>query len=109
MESPVRITFRHLEHSDALQQHIEQEAGKLEEFFTPILDCHVVVDLPNRTYQGGQPYRVRVEVAVPGARIVGGVDPSPAKARKDAFLAVSEAFDNTQRELQDYARRLRQE
>jgi len=50
-----------------------------------------------------------VAALVPGARIVGGVDPSPAKARKDAFLAVSEAFDNTQRELQDYARRLRQE
>src|SRR5215510_11113751 len=57
MESSVRITFRHLEHSDALQQHIEAAAGKLEEFFKPILDCHVVVDLPNRTYQGGQPYR----------------------------------------------------
>jgi len=109
MESPVRITFRHLEHSDALQQHIEQEAGKLEEFFKPILDCHVVVDLPNRNYGGGQPYRVRVELAVPGARIVGGVDPSANKARKDAFLAVSEAFDNAQRELRDYARRLRRE
>ena len=109
MNTPVRITFRHLEPSDALRQHIEAESDKLEEFFKPIIDCHVVVDLPNRTVSGGQPYRVRIELAVPGERIVGGVDPSAAKERKDAFLAISEAFDNTQRELQDYARRLRQE
>ncbi len=109
MESPVRITFRHLEPSEALRQHIEQEAAKLEEFFRPIVDCHVVIDLPNRNAQGGQPYRVRVELNVPGERIVGGVEPSKEKRRKDAFMAVSEAFDNAQRELQDYARRLRRE
>ena len=108
MENPVRITFRHLEPVDSLRQHIEQECTKLEEFFTPIIDCHVVIDLPNRSAQGGQPYRVRVEVQVPGDRIVGGVDPSPLdKSRQDAFMAVSEAFDNAQRELQDYARRIR--
>lgn len=109
MASPVRITFRHLEPSEALRQHIEQEALKLEEFFKPIIDCHVVVDLPNRTFRGGQPYRVRVELTVPGGRIVGGVEPSAEKTHNDAFLAVGEAFDNTQRELQDFARRLRQE
>jgi len=46
-------------------------------------------------------------VQVPGDRIVGGADPSPDKSRQDAFMAVSEAFDNAQRELQDYARRIR--
>jgi ribosome-associated translation inhibitor RaiA len=107
MQSPVRITFRHLEPSDALREHIEQEAAKLEEFYKPIVDCHVVVDLPNRTSQGGQPYRVRVELGVPGDRIVGGVEPGPDKTRKDAFMAVSEAFHSARRELQDYARRLR--
>ncbi len=107
MDSPVRITFRHLEPSESLRRHIEQEATKLEEFFKPIVDCHVVVDLPNRKFQGGQPYRVRVELGVPGERIVGAVEPSAEKSRKDAFMAVSEAFDNAQRELQDYARRLR--
>jgi ribosomal subunit interface protein len=107
MESPVRITFRHLQPSESLRQHIEQESTKLEEFFTPIIDCHVVIDLPNRSAQGGQPYRVRVELEVPGHRLVGGVDPSEDKSRQDAFMAVSEAFDNAQRELQDYARRIR--
>jgi ribosomal subunit interface protein len=107
MESPVRITHRHVPPSEALRRHIQGEADKLKEFFDRIVDCHVVVDRPNRHSQGGQPFRVRVELLVPGEKIVGAVDPTTEKQHEDVYLAVSEAFHAARRELQDYVRRRR--
>ena len=38
MKIPLQITIRNVEHSDALETHIRDKAGKLDEFFN--MSCH---------------------------------------------------------------------
>ncbi|MES2370216.1 MAG: HPF/RaiA family ribosome-associated protein [Pseudomonadota bacterium] len=49
MKTPLQITFRDIEHSDALEAHIREKAEKLETVFEPIMSCRVVVEMPHRT------------------------------------------------------------
>jgi ribosomal subunit interface protein len=108
MQTPLQITYRHLDPSDSLSDHIRAEAAKLEEFFERIIGCHVAVEVPHRRHRTGRHYRVRVDLIVPGEEIVVGRDPPEHFQHTDPYLAVNESFDAAQRQLQDYVRRISQ-
>ncbi|XXF78624.1 HPF/RaiA family ribosome-associated protein [Myxococcaceae bacterium GXIMD 01537] len=107
MKRALQVTFRGMETSEALSEHIHQEAGKLEQFFDGIVGCHVVVEEPHRHKQQGRHFHVRVDLHVPGKEIVVGRDTEEHRAHEDAYVAVSDAFDNARRQLQHYAEGLR--
>jgi len=106
MKRALQITFRGMETSEALAEHIRDEAAKLEQFFDGIVGCHVVVEEPHRHKQQGNPFHVRVDLHVPGRDIVVGHEPG-ARTHADAYVAVAEAFDAARRQLQHYAETVR--
>ncbi|MGA9165610.1 MAG: HPF/RaiA family ribosome-associated protein, partial [Thiobacillus sp.] len=61
MKTPLQITFRDIEHSDALEAHIREKAEKLETFFEPIMSCRVVVEMPHQHKQQGKFFSVRID------------------------------------------------
>lgn len=104
MNTPLQITFRGIEHSDAIEAHIREKAQKLETFFSPIISCRVVVELPHQHKHQGKAFNVRIDIGVPGREIVINRD-----QHEDVYVALRDAFDAAKRELEDYARKLRGE
>ena len=69
MKLPIRITFRDLDRSDALELYVRERAAKLDTFADRITGCHVAVEAPHRHQHTGRHYRVRIDLTVPGAEI----------------------------------------
>jgi ribosomal subunit interface protein len=104
MKTPLQITFRDIEQSDALEAHIREKADKLETFFEPIMSCRVVVEMPHQHKHQGKFFTVRIDIGVPGKEIVVNRD-----KHEDVYVALRDAFDAARRQLEDYGHRLRRE
>ncbi len=126
MNLPVKITYRHLQASQALTQLIQAEASKLDRLYDRIVGCHVLVEQEQRHIRHGAPFHVRIDIGVPGSELVIDTEPSlrttpadedavvsrrksaeVAAKYKDPALAVRDAFRRAKRRLRDYARRIR--
>lgn len=101
MKTPLQITFRDMEHSDALEAHIREKAAKLETFFEPIMSCRVVVEMPHQHKHQGKVFNVRIDIGVPGKEIVVNRD-----QHEDVYVALRDGFEAAKRQLKDYAHRL---
>jgi ribosomal subunit interface protein len=107
MKTPVQITFRGTETSPAIEDYVRQRAAKLETFSDRLTRCRVVIEAPHQRHKHGEPYRVRVEVTIPGANVVVGNHPSASPRHRDLHAAIDDAFDDAGRVLQDQVKRLR--
>lgn len=104
MQTPLQITFRDIPHSDAMETHIREKAAKLESFFSPIMACHVTVELPHKHKHQGKRFCVHIDLHVPSSKIVVN-----HHHHEDAYVALRDAFDAAKRQLENYARKLRGE
>ena len=104
MQTPLQITFRHMDPSPALEARIRQRAEELERFYDRITSCRVVVECDNPGRQQGALFTVRIELNVPGRDIVVGRDRGLNHAHEDAHVAARDAFDAARRQLEDHAR-----
>ncbi|HQT77910.1 MAG TPA: HPF/RaiA family ribosome-associated protein [Rhodopila sp.] len=107
MQEPVRITFRNLPSSPAVEEQVRKRVEELERFFHRITACRVVIEEPHRHHQHGRLYRIHIELVVPGREIVIQRDPPAHQAHEDLPVAIHNAFDAARRQLQDYARVMR--
>jgi cold shock CspA family protein/ribosome-associated translation inhibitor RaiA len=103
MQTPLQISVRNVDDSDAARALVQKCVAKLEVFYSRIISCRVVVDAPQR-FPAGTPvgYNVHVDIRVPGEEIV-----VRRQAHPELHTAIQEAFDAAGRRLQDYARRIR--
>lgn len=104
MKLPLQLTFRHLEHSDALETKIRQRAEELDQFYDQIMHCRVVVEAHHKHHHQGNIYHVRIDLTVPGKELVVSRDPEEHHAHEDVYVAVRDAFDAMRRQLEDYIR-----
>ncbi len=109
METPLQVTFRGMDPSEAVRTNIEEKVEKLERVFDRITSCRVVVELPHRHKSKGKLFEINIELVVPGDVIVVNRTPSEAHAREDIYVALRDAFNTTRRQLEDYARKRRKE
>lgn len=95
---PLDIAFRHADPSDFCVQLIREQLEKLEHVFARIVRCHVVVEGPPRHQQHGAPYRVKVQLDVPGTQLV-------VNHISHAILSVAirEAFRAIRRQLVNFS------
>jgi cold shock CspA family protein/ribosome-associated translation inhibitor RaiA len=105
MQRPVQLIWRHLPPSETVAERVNELAARLERFDQRITGCVVVVEGPSQHHrQGGSQYRVRVELTVPGTKLVVGRDPAAGRAHADLYAAVNLAFREARRQLEDHAR-----
>lgn len=107
MQIPLQITFRNMEHSDAVEAKIRERAAKLEKFSDHITSCRVTIELPHQHHHKGNLFGVKVDITLPGKEIIADRKPDQDHAHEDAYVAIRDAFDAAVRQLEDYVQRRR--
>jgi ribosome-associated translation inhibitor RaiA len=125
MQTPVQISYRNMEPSEAVTARIGEEAAKLHTFYDRITSCRVIVEAPHRHHKWGELFHVRIELGVPGKELVVSHEPTPRAdlshqdetairkhvelhpEHRDVYVAVRDAFGSARRQLQDYVKRRR--
>jgi ribosomal subunit interface protein len=107
MQIPIKVTFRDIERTPAIEQKIYDQVAKLEEFHAGIIGCRVIVEAHHRRHRKGKLYHVRIDLTVPGAELIVSRDPERDHAHEDLYVAIRDAFDAARRQLEDRARQSR--
>lgn len=102
MKLPLELTLRDISPSIAVERYIRNSASKLDRFSDQVMRCRVVVEAPVRHHRKGGPFAVRIDLTVPGNRLV-----ISRQAAENLYVAIGQAFTAAQRQLQNYARRQR--
>jgi ribosomal subunit interface protein len=109
MEIPLQITFHDVKRSDAIEANIRARVANLEKFCDSIIGCSVAVESPHHHHAKGRHFLIRVEVTVPGDKLVANREPDAHHAYTDVYVAIRDAFDTIRRQLEDYERRRRRQ
>jgi ribosomal subunit interface protein len=104
MQHALRIAFRNMDASDALEERIRKRVTELEQLCDRIIACDVVVELDHRHLRQGKMFHARVDLTLPGRTIVVRREPADNHAHEDAHVAVRDAFDAARRQLEDHVR-----
>ena len=107
MQLPLQVAFHNMAHSDAIEKSVRDKAEKLDQFADHIMGCRVVVEMPHRHHVHGNQYQVRIDITVPGEEIVVNRESSEHTEYRDAEVAIRDAFDAAERQLEDFVRRRR--
>ena len=105
MDIPLQISFRNMDRSEAVEAKVREKAAKLENYYSHISSCRVVIEAPERRRRKGKLYHVRVEIGVPGTELVANRHPKDKHEHEDVYVAVRDAFDAARRQLEDFARK----
>jgi len=87
---------------EAVEAEIREKAAKLETYYDGIVRCRVTVAAPVGHHHRGGSYTVRIDLTVPGTELVVN-----RQENEELSIAIREAFDAMQRQLEDYARHQR--
>jgi ribosomal subunit interface protein len=108
MQTPIQLTFRGMAHSKALAAHAARRTDKLERLFTKIVSCHVVFELVGHRHRHGDRYRISIHLGVPGRELLAGHRPSSSDDSADnPYVDTDRAFDEAERQLEDWVKRRR--
>lgn len=107
MDVPLEIAFHNTEPSDFVEARVRERVARLERYYSHINSCRVVVELPHKQHQKGNIYHIRIEIGVPGTELVVSRDPGDIHAHTDVYVAIRDAFDAAERQLEDFSRRQR--
>lgn len=107
MKIPLEIVFRDFERSEAVETRVREKVEKLERFYGDIISCRVSIDWHHRRHNKGNLYHIRIDLRVPGAELVANREPHDQHAYEDIYVAIRDAFDAMQRQLEAHVRRRR--
>jgi len=101
MPLPVNLTFRHIDHSGALESRARELGQRLQRYGERITYCHMIFDGSRRSANSGASYQVQIDLAVPGAQIHADSLQIDGAGHKDIYVALRDAFNNAKRQLQE--------
>jgi len=107
MQSNAEIVFRDIPRSEALEKNIHDRVRKLERVFDHITSCNVVVEEAHHHKHQGKLFHVRINLHVPDKELVVSREKHDKQSHEDPYVAVRDAFNAMQRQLDDYSRKLR--
>lgn len=104
MQTPVQVSFKGAQESDAVQAAAWRHAEELEHFFGRITSCRVVIESRHHHHRKGNLYTVRIDMTVPGSEIVINREHPLDHAHEDVYVAMRDAFRAARRRLEDHVR-----
>ncbi len=107
MQRPLQLRWHGVDPSEAVAAHVSEEVYRLEHVWDRITGCVVTLEAPSRHHRhAGSQYRVRIELSVPGAKLVVGRDPPKTALHSELHVVLKAAFREARRQLGDHLRRL---
>ena len=101
MQSPISLTFRHIDRSGALEERARKLGHHLARFNERITHCHMTIQGPDSPGgDAGSAYWVKIDLTVPGAHIHADSLHVDGAGHDDIYLALRDAFNNAKRQLQ---------
>jgi ribosomal subunit interface protein len=102
MQIPMEISTRDVTLSPAIEAELRKRADKIERHYNRVTSCRIALERPtgNHHHDGG-PYRVRVDVTVPGSEVVAD------KQSEELFIAIRDAFEAAERQVEEFVDRRR--
>ena len=107
MDLPLEIAFHNLDTSEGLETRIRERVDKMHRRFARINSCRIVVEVPHRSPDNALEYHVRIETRVPDRELVVSRDPGDRRAHFDPYIAVRDAFDAMERQLEQHSQVVR--
>lgn len=108
MRIPLEVTFRHMEPSAAAEAKIAEKVAKLEQFYSHLSRCHVIIEAPHEHSRQGKLFHVSIDMTVPGGELlVTRGHHHQSHAHEDVYVAIRDAFDAAKRRLEEYGRQQR--
>lgn len=103
METALQITFKDMEHSDAVEAVVRERVGRLGKFHHNLIGCRVVLNVPHRSAEGFKPpLGIAVEVQVPGRGTIVAKDAEERhEAKGDHTGVINRAFEAVERQLRE--------
>jgi len=107
MQTPLELEFQGMTGTPQIRSVIEKHVAELEQRWSHVTACRVMVKGPGQHHRRGGLYEVHIRLALPDGREV-NVDRTPPADERHADLAfaVNDAFRHARRQLQDQVRRL---
>jgi ribosome-associated translation inhibitor RaiA len=108
MQTPLQLEVEGFEPSAHLRDVIDEHVAKLERLFGRITAARVAIRAPNANHKGGEPYLVSIWLSLPNNGEV-SVRPreTPNPRLTEVVFAVTDAFRRADRQLHDYASKLK--
>ncbi len=107
MPSPLEITFRGVERSEAVEQRVREKFKRIEDHFDRITQARVVIEAPQRRTPLPKFFHVLIDISIPGKKpIMVRHEPSDDQAHTDVMLALRDAFSAAERQVRELADRL---
>ncbi|MBA4181122.1 MAG: hypothetical protein C0506_11085 [Anaerolinea sp.] len=101
---PIEIQRNNVIVDPEAESYLAERLAHLPTFYPAILSTRVVLDAPLGHHRSGGPFSVNLFVDVPGTVVA-----VTRQRAEDLHVAIKEAFDAAQRQLEDYAREQRGE
>ena len=100
MKVPLEIVFKGIERSEETEALIREEADKLERVCHYLISCRVAVEKRQQHQEVGNPFRVRIGMAVPpGHELVVRREPSKGNMHDPLDIVIKHAFNSAARQL----------
>jgi len=103
MQVPLEISARQIELDARLEADLRRRSAKLERHYDRITSCRIAVERPSNHHQEGGPFRVRLDITVPGSELVAKKEGGDLKA------VIRDTFQAVERQVEELARRQRGE
>lgn len=97
---PVQITAKDIPVTPVLEAHIRKRVDKLKHYYDHINSCRVVITLPKQHMHQGKIYNVHLDLKVTGKELV-----VTRKSNEDMYVAIRDAFDALERQLEEHGRK----
>jgi ribosomal subunit interface protein len=102
MQVPLEISTKYITLTPDLEAELRRRAQRLERHSDRITSCRIAVEMPTGNHhQEGGPYRVRVDITVPGSELVA------SKEQEELYAAVRDAFEAAERQVENWSQRRR--
>ena len=106
MQTPLELSFLHMETDDALRDLIEDRVAQLDALFDRITSCHVTLQPGHNRHRQGNLYEVTIEVRVPGTELVVHPTKDDAPAHEHPQVAIRDAFTAMERQLRAHKQKM---
>ncbi len=101
MAVELEIAFRGMESSEAVKAELEKRVESMNRRNPDVRRVIAVVEQSHKSQSQGNPFSVNLEVIVPGGQDVYVThDPGDENTHEDVYVAIRDAFEAAERQLQ---------